>query len=263
VADSIKRRDFLKTASLLGASVAMGNTGSAKTLLPGNEGYDVKNDYFSILFDKKRGTINIYRNIGSHFITGASACANLPDGKHSIASASYKHRLDVTDFSDQLGHGKRLFIFSKDGKNNLDFEIRLSLYDHLEAVTVEAICKNVSKHDLVINSLEPIRVIKDEGGMLHIPGVSKCITNGEMYYDAGMIHEFGNKEGAISSGIIKGVKLANGPISSGGETIHSWWNAGLFSGYDKEGLVLGYLENNSCLGNLLIAKSDSGQLSFL
>ena len=33
MADSIKRRDFLKTASLPGASVAIGNTGSAKSLL--------------------------------------------------------------------------------------------------------------------------------------------------------------------------------------------------------------------------------------
>ena len=96
-----------------------------------------------------------------------------------------------------------------------------------------------------------------------MPGVSKCITNGEMYYDAGTIHEFGNNDNAISSGNLKGVKLANGPISSQNETIHSWWNAGLFSGYDKEGLVLGYLENNLCLGNLLISKTASDQISFL
>lgn len=262
MADSIKRRDFIKAASLLGASVAIGNPASAGPLLPRND-YDVKNDYFTVLFDKKKGTINIHRNVGTPFLTGGSACANLAAGKHSIASGSYKHKLDSTDFSDQLGHGKRLVIFSKDSENKLDFEIRVSLYDQLEAVTVEAICKNVSKHDLVINSLEPIRVIKDEGGTLHMPGVSKCITNGEMYYDTGEIHEFGNKEGAISSGNIKGVKLANGPISSQGETIHSWWNAGLFSGYDKEGLALGYLDNSSGLGNLLIAKTGSGEISFL
>jgi hypothetical protein len=59
------------------------------------------------------------------------------------------------------------------------------------------------------------------------------------------------------------VKLANGSISSQNETIHSWWNAGLFSGYDKEGLVIGYLENNLCLGNLLIAKTDPGEISFV
>ena len=139
----------------------------------------------------------------------------------------------------------------------------MSLYDQSEAITIEAICKNVSAHDIAINSIEPLRVIKNEGGTLNVPGVSKCLTNGEMYYDAGTIHEFGKKEGAITSGNLKGVKLANGSISSQNETIHSWWNAGLFSGYDKEGLVIGYLENNLCLGNLLIAKTDPGEISFL
>ena len=145
----------------------------------------------------------------------------------------------------------------------MDFDIRLSLYEQSEAITIEAICKNVSAHDIIINSIEPLRVIKNEGGTLNVPGVSKCITNGEMYYDAGTIHEFGKKDDAISSGNLKGVKLANGSISSQNETIHSWWNAGLFSGYDKEGLVIGYLENNLCLGNLLISKTASDEISFL
>ena len=53
------------------------------------------------------------------------------------------------------------------------------------------------------------------------------------------------------------------PLSSQNETIHSWWNAGFFSGYDEEGLTMGYLENNLCLGSLLISKTAPGQISFL
>ena len=106
-------------------------------------------------------------------------------------------------------------------------------------------------------------MLNSEGGTLNIPGVSKCITNGEMYYDTGMIHEFGTATGSITNGDIKGVKLSNGPISSPNETIHSWWNAGLFSGYTEEGLTIGYLENNLCLGCLLISRTAPGQISFL
>jgi len=84
-----------------------------------------------------------------------------------------------------------------------------------------------------------------------------------MYFDAGSIHEFGKKDGAISSGNLKGVKLANGSISLQSETIHSWWNAGFFSGYDNESVVIGYLENNSCLGNLLISKTGPDEISLL
>ena len=86
-----------------------------------------------------------------------------------------------------------MIIACRDKNKRIDFDIRLSLYDQSEAITIEAICKNVSVQDIVINSIEPLRVIKSEGGALNVPGVSKCLTNGEMYYDAGTIHEFGKK----------------------------------------------------------------------
>ena len=183
--------------------------------------------------------------------------------KRSVASGNYQHSFSSATFRDQLGSGKKLIVFSKDREKKADFEIQLSLYDHTPVITIEAICKNVSGQDLVINSIEPVRALGDEGGVLHVPGVSRCITNGEMYYDTGMIHEFGTKNGAISSGDLKGVKLTNGPLSLQNETIHSWWNAGLFSGYGDEGLTIGYLENNFCLGNLLISRTAPGQISFL
>ena len=262
--DSLKRRDFIKTLSLAGASIAFANPVSAKAPLPGGESNEIKNDYFTVSFDKNKGTINIYRNNGAFLLIGGTVCANSDKNKHFILPGSYKYSLDSKTFTDQLGSGKRLIIVCRDKNKRMDFDIRLSLYDQSEAITIEAICKNVSSHDIIINSIEPLRVIKNEGGTLNIPGVSKCLTNGEMYYDAGTIHEFGKKDDdAISSGNLKGVKLANGSISSQNETIHSWWNAGLFSGYDKEGWVIGYLENNLCLGNLLIAKTDPGEISFL
>jgi hypothetical protein len=259
---SIKRRDFIKATSLAGASIAIVNPVSAKAFLPTDNG-EIKNNYFTVSFDKKKGTINIYRSNGSSLIAGGTTCVNSKIGKRSITSDIYRHAFNSTTFKDEAGSGKRLIIFSKDREKKLDFEIQLSLYDHSEAITIESICKNVSGDDLVINSIEPLRVIKNEGGILNMPGVSKCITNGEMYYDTGAIHEFGNKDNAISSGDLKGVKLANGSISSESETIHSWWNAGLFSGYDKEGVALGYLENNLCLGNLLISKTAANEISFL
>jgi hypothetical protein len=261
--DPLKRRDFIKTLSLAGASIVISNPVSAKTSLPGNEINEINNDYFIVSFDKKKGTINIYRNNGSPLLIGGTACANSDNNKYFISPGSYKYSVASKSFADQLGPGKRLIIVCGDKNKRIDFDIRLSLYDQSEAITIEAICKNVSVHDIVINSIEPLRVIKNEGGTLNVPGVSKCITNGEMYYDAGTIHEFGTKDDAISSGNLKGVKLANGAISSQNETVHSWWNAGFFSGYDKEGLAIGYLENNLCLGNLLIAKTGPGEISFL
>ena len=260
--DPLKRRDFLKTLSLAGASIALANPVSAKASAPGSDRNEIKNDHFTVSFDKKNGTINIYRNNGVALLVGGTACVN-SDRKIYISPATHKYSVDAKSFTDPNGPGKSLIILCKDKSKKSDAEIRLSLHDRIKAITIEVICKNVSAHDIVIKSIEPVRVIKNEGGMLNVPGISKCITNGEMYYDAGTIHEFGKKDDAISSGNLKGVKLANGSISSQSETIHSWWNAGLFGGYENEAFALGYLENNSCLGNLLIAKTDPGEISFL
>ena len=74
--DPLKRRDFIKTLSLAGASIAIANPVSAKAPLPGSEINEIKNDYFTVSFDKKKGTINIYRNNGSPLLIGGTACAN-------------------------------------------------------------------------------------------------------------------------------------------------------------------------------------------
>ena len=263
MADSLKRRDFIKTVSLLGASIIIENPVAVRKFLSGNEKVELKNNYFSISFDTEKGALNINKINGIQLLSGGTVCANSNLGKRFIASDKYKYTVDSSTFSDKLGSGKKLFIFSKDLENKLDFEIQILLYDNYKFITVEVICKNVSANDIVINSLEPIRVIKNEGGILSLPGVSKCITNGEMYYDAGMIYDFEKNKEVESSGGIKGVNLSNNLIPSKNKTIHSWWNAGLFSGYSNEGLVLGYLQNDLCLGNLLISKTSSGQISFL
>jgi hypothetical protein len=258
---TIKRRDFIKTTSFLGASIAIANPASASAFLNENDDGEIKNEYFSISFDKRKGTINIYRNNGTPLITGATVCANSNAGKHSVASGTYKHTLQSTTFTDEIGNGKKLIISSKDTNKETDFEIELLLYDNLEAFTIEAICKNVSKQDIIMYSVEPIRVLKNEDGILHLPGVSKCITNGAMYYNAGTVHEFGTDYKITSD--IKEVKRINNTISSPNETINSWWNAGLFSGYNKEGITLGYLGNQWGLGQLLISKTASDEISFL
>jgi Melibiase/Alpha galactosidase C-terminal beta sandwich domain len=59
------------------------------------------------------------------------------------------------------------------------------------------------------------------------------------------------------------VKLSTRSLSAGRETVSSWWNVGLFGGYDREGMVLGYLGNPSSLGQLLVSKTGPDHISFL
>jgi hypothetical protein len=261
MADSIRRRDFIKTTSILGASMAIANSANAASIFTGNKEAEIKNKFFIISFDTTKGIISIHKNDGTLFIAGATVCANSNENKHSIASGNYRHTIQPTAFSDQLGSGKKLLIFSEDKKKKLNFEIHLSLYENLPVFTAESICKNVSDHDLIIYSVEPLRVVNDEGGKMNVPDVLKIITNGAMYFNAGTIHTFGT--GYKMTSDIKEVKRCNNSISSSHETVNSWWNAGLFSGYSKQSLVLGYIENKFALGQLLVSKTAPDEISFL
>jgi hypothetical protein len=274
--ESLGRREFIQALSLTGASLALpesARSGPRQNAI-GDRG--IANDYFRVSFDRSHGTFDVYRADGKPLLTGgttgvnlasagpgrASAIADAPIRKRSSAER-YRHTILPDSFSDSLGSGKRMIVFSRDTGSEADLEVHFDLYDHLPAVTIETFCKNVSGGDLVVHSLEPLRAIKTEGGVLHVPGVARCITNGQMYFDTGILHEFGSKDGAITSRELKGVTLANGPIAAAGETVHSWWNAGLFSGYEKEGVALGYLDPTLGLGNLLMSKAADGQLSVL
>jgi hypothetical protein len=225
------------------------------------EAVEIKNNYFAIKYNKDKGTFDIYRSSGAALLTGGVICVNTAEGKLFSLSGNYKIGSESAHFSDRIGKGEKLIIYSEDRNKKLNFEVRLSLYDQFEGVTFEAICTNVSEQDLYIKSIEPVRVISKEGGVLKITGVKKCITDGVMYYDAGMIYDFEENK-KISPGGLDIALPINTSVSPNTQTIRSWWNAGFFSGYDKEGLSIGYIDNSSALGNLLIAKTSPDQISF-
>lgn len=231
--------------------------GLSIAFLPGMETDEISNDHFRITFDRKKGRFYILRKNGASLLSGGAVCVNTPGRKQFI---SRKNSVTTRSFKDALGGGKQLIIHAKDDAKKTDMEIRLSLYDSLPVISMEATVKNISRQDIVIHSIEPVRALRQEDGKLARPGVSKCLTNGEMYFDTGRVYEFG-KGNAASTENIKGIQLANKSITA--ETIHSWWNIGLFSGYDKEGIAIGYLENDQCLGNFVLAKTAAGEISFL
>ena len=53
--DFVKRRDFIKAASLFGSSMAIADPARAGSFLAGNADNEIKNDYFTISFDKGKG----------------------------------------------------------------------------------------------------------------------------------------------------------------------------------------------------------------
>ncbi len=259
----IIRRDFLKKAALTGASITLLGRVPADGTTPDQNTFTSKGEHFTLAFHAKKGLFSILRNDGSMLLQNGTARFNLGGETRSLTSPSFKHRIRSSRITDQFGTGQMVRIMSEDTDRIIDTEIQIVLYDHPEVITIQTVLANLSQHDLMLSGLEPVCVIQEHGGRLFIPGVTRCITNGAVYYDAGRIHTFGTPfEKAVPYGETKGGRMKNSRLSETEETVHSWWNAGFFSGYDREGLVLGYVENNRSLGQLLITRIQPDQVLF-
>ena len=222
----------------------------------------IQNDYFSAAFDIRSGTLSVRRSDGTPFLTGGAACANTDAGKRSTASPGREHSVDTAAFRDHLGSGQRLTIDSRDPHKLFDLRVQVDLYDRRSMVAIEVQCTNVSSQDAVVNSLEPIRAIAGERGALRVPGVTACLTNGEMYYNAGTIHSFAVDPPSGLRPPVAGAPLVNESIAAHHPTIASWWNIAFFSGYDRESVVLGYLENTVALGLVLASRTGRNRSDF-
>jgi hypothetical protein len=223
----------------------------------------IESDHFAASFDTVTGTFALHRRDGTPFLEGAAACANTELGKQSTASPGREHVVATAEFRDRLGAGRRLSVGCRDPQKLLDLRVDIVVYDRRPMVTVEVRCTNVSPRDVVVASLEPIRALASEGGTLRVPGVASCITNGEMFYDAGSLHAFAADPPPGLRPPVKGVRLANESITPHHPTVASWWNLGLFGGYEREGVVLGYLENTQALGLVLAARTGDDSISFV
>ncbi|HET7132326.1 MAG TPA: alpha-galactosidase [Gammaproteobacteria bacterium] len=223
----------------------------------------IHNDHFAASFDTATGTFAVRRADGSAFLAGAAACANTSAGKQSTAAPGREHSVDSGAFRDRLGAGRRLSIVSRDPERRLDLRTEIVLYDAEPLAAIEVHCSNVSSHDVTVASLEPVRSVAAEGGGLRVPGVTACLTNGSMYFDAGRVHAFGDEPPWGSRPPVKGARLVNESIAAHHPTMASWWNVALFAGYEREGVVLGYLENSSTLGLVLAARTANDEISFV
>ncbi|HVY65165.1 MAG TPA: glycoside hydrolase family 36 protein [Gammaproteobacteria bacterium] len=223
----------------------------------------IASDHFTVSFDVRAGTLSVRRRDGRPLLLGAAACANTDVGRHSTVAPGREHTIGTSAFSDRLGAGRRMSIVSRDPDRLLDLRVEIVAYEERPLLTIEVRGTNVSTRDLVVTSLEPVRALADEGGALAMPGVSACLTNGEMFFDAGTVHAFGAQVPAHLQPPLKGVRLANDSVAPGGATVASWWNVGLFAGYEHEGAVLGYLGNTRTLGVVLLARTRESELSML
>lgn len=218
---------------------------------------------FTASFDTRTGTFSVLRGKATPFLSGGVGCANTDIGKASTASPGRDRSATPSAFSDRLGSGQRMTVDCRDNDKRLDLRVEVVVYEDRPIVTIETHCTNVGSSDVSVRSLEPLRVVASEGGTLRVPGVAVCVTNGEMFYEAGRVHAFAAEPPASIRPQIKGVRLVNESIADARPTVASWWNVGLFSGYDRDGVVLGYLESTRALGLVLVARTGDDEIAFL
>ncbi|MDP4276007.1 MAG: alpha-galactosidase [Bacteroidota bacterium] len=201
------------------------------------------------------------------FISGATSAINTNYGTQTTLAPNYTFndkKTKVVTINDKIGSGKRVSLFGTDNTKKLTIEWRIALYDRHQFIVFETICKNSSSEAIQIKSIEPLRVLKAEAGSLYYPNASKCLLNGAMYYDAGSIHTLGTPYiKSTPYGETKGGIMQPNSLSLNDETVQSWWNLGLFSGYDNNGMSIGYIENQVSLGRIQLLKTGRDQLSFV
>jgi len=257
-----KRRDFIRNMSMAGLTLRAAPAFSVRSLIVGEPAKRLENRHFTITADTVSGRVNVMRRDGAILLDNATSRANLLTGRRSLAESGYHHQIEIRETNDNIGPGKQMIINSHDESKKIDFAVSYTVYDSISAIFISATCKNISGKPFVIKSIEPLCATEEAGASLHWNPALKVLTNGPMYYDAGIVHDFGdNYTEPEPYGPVKGASPSPDFRYPSGNRVRSWWNAAIFSGYDKEALVLGYPDNQRAFGQIILSKTLSGNLS--
>lgn len=234
---TLTRRDFLVRLQAAGISLPLAGKLDliSSSLVPKPQIY--QNDFFSVLFDTGSGSLDIIRRNGEPLLSGSFVRALTGQGYISTVQASFRHSVKTSKIIDQLGECMQLATNSSEPDRKIDLNLRIFLYKNLNAVFFEAECLNRTSKPIILLNIEPISAVNETGGALFWPQTSRLLTNGPMYYDPGAVLDFSAQDNNIRQ---------------------SWWNIGLFSGYNREGLVVGAVENLTAQGKVS-ARRESGE----
>jgi alpha-galactosidase len=234
------RRRFIQTVSLASPGLpwlvqAVASDQSADK----PSSFQIENQFFGVSYETKTGRLNAWRKGGDPFLIAATARVLMPEATRATSESQYSRTIEVHKASDTLGSGQQLVAKCTDRRQQVDFEIRITLYDGRDALVVETLCSNPSrKNSLTIQKIEPLRAVFDDGGACIWTGVHKVLTNGYMYYDPGRLEDFD--------------RVRRRPVQS-------VWNMGFYRGEREPGLVIGFLENDFADGRIAAWYDDTVQ----
>ena len=219
------------------------------------------NNWFNLIFDTTGGSLTAVKTSGDTLFSGA-VNAFISGGKTHLSDGK-NYRFTVKQITGSDGN-QVLLVSGKDKNRKLDFIQQITLFNHLPAIGSEVVYKNVSGKNINIRSLEPLRLVQQNGGALFFSNAEKCLTNGAMYYDAGNIQDLSKPwirpepYGETKGGVMSDTLLTASPL-----TAQSWWNISLFDDTETPALTAGYLLNANTLGRLQVLKHGGNQLSLV
>ena len=221
----------------------------------------IQNDFLGVVYHPATGGIDVYRQDGSILIRDAGTSWNASAGRTFCSGLGSFRGKSVSGFEDEIGKGQMLRLSYEDDREPVRVEWLVSLYDNLPGIVFETVLFNSGQREINLKSIVPLELTGKPSGYLKWPGARKCITNGPMYYDPGMLHSLDSSYARPDFyGETKGGVPVNQDLSGNPRTVQSWWNVGIFSGYDREGLSLGYIENKTGLGRIQLLKQSPEKL---
>jgi melibiase-like protein len=178
----------------------------------------LENRFFRVRPDLTKGTFSVWRR-DKQLLLNAHAAAH---GKTTfdLSDPLYKRGASITRVNDAIGAGQQLILAANTGKE-VELELRVTLYDDLDALFVEVAVRNRSSNPIPITSLEPARARMGELSAL-LCSADRLLSNGYIYYDPGEVQDLG---------------------FTSRRAFESFWNIALYDSESRETLVIGSIEN--------------------
>jgi hypothetical protein len=167
----------------LGLSSCYRNTRETKEIT-------IQNDFLKVIYNSATGGIDIYRQDSSILISDARTSWNPNTGKAFYSDFNSFREKSVAGFEDEIGKGQMLRLSYESGQEPVRTEWFISLYNNLPGIVFETKLTNPGWEEINLKSIVPLALTGKTSGYLRWLGAEKCITNGPMYYDPGMLHCF-------------------------------------------------------------------------
>jgi hypothetical protein len=220
----MSRREMIALGLSGGLAAARLSLGGSRSSVASAE---ISNRYLRARFDS--GLLQAWLADGSPFLVNAAVRAFGPSWSCSSADAALVRSARTESFQDDLGAGRKLVAECVDPSRRFALVMEVTLYDERNTLVIECKCRNDSNAELLLRTIEPLRVVPGEKALCAWNHLAKCLTNGFLYADPGNVYDLAQNR--------------NQPRKS-------VWNIGFAGGWEQPGLTAGFIENDFAIGRI-------------